>query len=1215
MQRRDRRATRAGWGLGLLSALASLLLIAGLFAFNQSTPVGRHPNPKDQDSARKKFTAMPLYFERNVGQSDPGVRYLSHTSRYSLFLTDDAAVITLVGGSANRGRTAVQSPPALKNKLIESAIRIRLVGANTHPQFEALDPLPGRVNYLIGSDPSKYHRNVPIFGRVKLKNVYPGVDLVYYGTPQALEYDLIAAPGADTSKLRFAVEGPAKTSVAMNGNLVVVTAAGVIVLEKPRVYQQDAAGGTTPIEGAFALAGDGTIDAGIPRREVSFDIARYDHGQTLMIDPVIGLGPGSSQLQYSTYLGGTGSSTGPINLEQFSAISGGNLQLSIADAGTDVAVDPSNHAYVTGVAYSNDFPTKSAFQGTLAGANSPPKQNPNAFVSKFDYSLSGAASLIFSTYVGGKGDQNPADAGNGNGDFAFGIAADAGGNPFIVGQTYSTDFPLTATTCGAFGQTNNQQNQSTNVGFVAKLHNDGSTLDYSCYIDGSKNATEARVELAPAGCGTLTACKAYVAGSTQSDMTTGFPVTAGAFQKILSATNGKSAATFLVVHEDGQSLDYATLYGGTGNGTNAEAGLAVAVDPNTSNGFITGATYSSNLTLKGAQDAAYGGAVNQTSNVFVAEFAPAASGNASLVYATYLGGSGAIGIIPDILSVPVGDVGTGLAFDGTSNTVWVTGLTASTDFQVPGVAATVFQTTNQAAAHAGAPATAVFVTHLDPATAGPTGILYSTYFSGNGFVLSRLGGTIGLGDAPTGISLANGHVFITGIATSGVTAGSFPLSGNACFTANTSSGLAFSSVAVPVTSFVIELDPSQSPAASQLVFSTLLGGSGMANVTGGIQVDSNGLAVVAGLTYSTDFPVTTDASAAFQSTNATNPVGSQAFLSVLDPAGSICPSPTSTSTSTPTASPSPSASPSPTPTDSPSSTASPTSSPTASPSATDTPTSTPTTAPSATETVTATPTQSPLPTATPTSTSSTMATATASVAPTTSETPTVTSTPTPAPGGSVDLVEPASGGGKPGSTVGLGSFGYSPIDGNQQLVTTVSVTVSRPAIFSSLTLSAFLNAVPAGTLTINAPNITSMTIFTFSPGITIPSGGPQNLTFSLAGVISAGKSAGLEGMEKVKLAGITAGPKSGGTGALILSLSLLGFVIMPLSDKQRRRASIVAGAILLMATALAGCGGSSGGAPVANASTQQVIAMDVSEGGNQVGVANLPIDLGKIHKQ
>src|SRR5262249_35409100 len=160
----------------------------------------------------------------------------------------------------------------------------------------------------------------------------------------------------------------------------------------------------------------------------------------------------------------------------------------------------------------NDFPTKGAFQNTETGFFAPPNQNPNSFVSKFDTTKSGATSLIYSTYVGGTGDQNPNDPGHGNGDLAFGIAADSSGQAFIVGQTYSKDFPLT-NTCGAFGQVNNGKNKRTNVGFVTKLNGAGNGLVYSCYIDGVNNATEARVALFPAGCGG-TSCKAYVAGST-----------------------------------------------------------------------------------------------------------------------------------------------------------------------------------------------------------------------------------------------------------------------------------------------------------------------------------------------------------------------------------------------------------------------------------------------------------------------------------------------------------------------------------------------------------------------------------------------------------------------------------------------------------------------------------------------------------------------------
>ena len=221
--------------------------------------------------------------------------------------------------------------------------------------------------------------------------------------------------------------------------------------------------------------------------------------------------------------------------------------------------------------------------------------------------MAGSASLVYSTYLGGAGDALPADKGMATATWDLESRWTRQRQAFIVGQTYSsgtdpitgsgTGFPGTSL-CGTFGRTNNQGVPSTNVGFVSKLNAAGNGVIWSCYIDGSENATESRVALFPAGCGATvgTQCKAYMSGATQSTIAQGFPGTANRFQSDLRATGGKSNATFIVVHEDGQSLDYATHYGGSGNGTNADAGIAVAVDSN-GDGYITGATFSNDLTL------------------------------------------------------------------------------------------------------------------------------------------------------------------------------------------------------------------------------------------------------------------------------------------------------------------------------------------------------------------------------------------------------------------------------------------------------------------------------------------------------------------------------------------------------------------------------------------------------------------------------------------
>ncbi len=130
--------------------------------------------------------------------------------------------------------------------------------------------------------------------------------------------------------------------------------------------------------------------AGEIHRTVGLRLASYDRKRALVIDPVVPIMP------YSTFIGGGGQSQPKLNLEQFSNVIA-NSKLPMSDVGLDVALDSSNKAYVTGTAFSTDFPTRGAFQGSLAGHNSPPNQNPNAFVSKFDYTLSGNASLIYST--------------------------------------------------------------------------------------------------------------------------------------------------------------------------------------------------------------------------------------------------------------------------------------------------------------------------------------------------------------------------------------------------------------------------------------------------------------------------------------------------------------------------------------------------------------------------------------------------------------------------------------------------------------------------------------------------------------------------------------------------------------------------------------------------------------------------------------------------
>ena len=130
------------------------------------------------------LTAMPLSFERNLGQAPGEVEYLAHGSQYAIGLSDRGAALA-VGAEV---------------------IRLQVLGARAvEPVAE--QPLPGVVNYLIGNDPAKWRMGVKTFARVRYAGVYPGVDLLYYGTQGRLEYDFAVAAGANAAPIRLAFAG------------------------------------------------------------------------------------------------------------------------------------------------------------------------------------------------------------------------------------------------------------------------------------------------------------------------------------------------------------------------------------------------------------------------------------------------------------------------------------------------------------------------------------------------------------------------------------------------------------------------------------------------------------------------------------------------------------------------------------------------------------------------------------------------------------------------------------------------------------------------------------------------------------------------------------------------------------------------------------------------------------------------------------------------
>ena len=378
----------------------------------------------DKPQVVENYGKLPLAFEANQGQTDSRVDFLSRGSGYTLFLTPTEAVLSLSSPqSSQRAQrkstnffSASSAPSAVNDPNLQSAVvRMKLVGANPSPQVSGLEGLPGKSNYFLGNDPDKWRTNVPHYAKVQYEDVYPGVDLVYYGNQRQLEYDLVVGPGADPDAITLSFEGVERLRIDAQGDLLLETPDGEIRQHKPLVYQE-VDGVRRQIAGFYVLHGG---------HQVGFEVAAYDAGQPLIIDPM---------LVYSTYLGGNS-----------------------FDSGRSIAVGGSGNAYVTGQTFSTNFPTASPIQASNAGGAS------DTFVTKLN---AAGSALVYSTYLGGTAL-----------DTARWIAVDSSGNAYVTGRTDSTDFPTASPIQATSGG-------GSSDAFVAKLNPAGSALVYSTYLGG-----------------------------------------------------------------------------------------------------------------------------------------------------------------------------------------------------------------------------------------------------------------------------------------------------------------------------------------------------------------------------------------------------------------------------------------------------------------------------------------------------------------------------------------------------------------------------------------------------------------------------------------------------------------------------------------------------------------------------------------------------------
>jgi hypothetical protein len=748
------------WNLVLLRSFVAVMLLATLSQLSvwSQTSV---PAPSTRAA---EYGKLPLSFEANQGQSDPQVKFLSRGDGYSLFLTDTSAVLTLSNGTGRTGMIA----PASRNRHGElpeknatsiapqDVLRMEVVGAARGVSVQGAQILPGTANYFIGNDPAKWHTGVPTYARIKYAQVYPGVDLIYYGNQRQLEYDFVIAPHADTRQVRLRFAGVNRVLLSANGDLKLIGKHGEMAFRKPVVYQL-LDGKRKPVDGSFKL---------MAKNEVGFALGGYDAGRELVIDPT---------LSYSTYLGGNGTYAG--------------------DSGNAIAVDAAGNAYVTGSTGSTNFPTVNPYQKSLKGPGSNVTVQ-NAFVTKINPT---GTALVYSTYLGGSDNYRFGDAGRG-------IAVDATGAAYVTGTTGSTDFPITS---NAYQKTNKTVAASGSyTGFVTKFSPAGNTLVYSTFLGGSGivdccnvpyGDTAQAIALGPYGnafIGGYTSSKdfpvlnayqkknnstvldyygqkagynAFVSelntsgsalvystylGGTGDDAASGiavdgqgsvylvgsagskdFPVSSDAFQKKNNSTSAYALTNVFVskLSAGGGNLVYSTYLGGSNEFTLGDMGRAIAVDPECY-AYVTGSTPSLDFpTTKGSLEPTVQGQIYSLS-AFVTKLNTTGS---ALVYSTYLGGGSTV-------PSSEGDFGFGIQVDASGN-AYVTGSSQSTSIPIT---ANAYQKANKQTGASGD----AFLTELNEAGSG---VIYSSYLGGSG--------TNGKGDAASAVALdAAGNAYITG---------------------------------------------------------------------------------------------------------------------------------------------------------------------------------------------------------------------------------------------------------------------------------------------------------------------------------------------------------------------------------------------------------------------------------------------------------------------
>jgi hypothetical protein len=642
---RDARHGHANNQLAQLSSspLTSFTSVNSALRPSSSQTSSLRPSSAGRPDARSILGQLPLIFEANQGQSDPAVKFMARGAGYGLFLDGSGATLTL------RTARAPHSKPATE------AIHMTLVRANQSAAIAGTQPLPGKSNYFIGNDPEQWYTDVAQFAGVQYTNVYPGIDLVFYGNQGHLEYDFKVAPGADAAQAELQFDGATKIELR-DGDLVLAGSGGDVRLKAPRIYQS-AGDHQQAVEGRFVLRA---------ANRLGFEIGNYDRSRELVIDPL---------LEFSTYFGGSGSETSP----SVAVDTSGNIYLVGSTAGSPEASFP------LGAGVGN--PVQTLIPSTLSLTTTSPD---HIFITKIN--PTSTPLVVYETFLGGNGS-----------DTSVGIGVDPGDNVFVVGNTTSTNFPTVAANRYQGGPEAGSTGPShIFVSELSGLDGTGATLAYSSYLSGNGNDIASGMTIDSNQDVFLTGT------TTSSDTSSGM----GSFSDVFPATNlpaafqgaPRASIQFFVTEVNTKvpgvaSIAYSTYFGGATPANPVAVGGGIAVD-STGNIYFSGTT---NFFNSGESALGSGGgqgtdfpivnayqpcldtpppvsltyplsctapATPFPTDAFIAKLNPqnAQTGTTQLLFSSYLGGTNA-------------DSSTGIALD--SSNIYITGTTNSSDFVLP----------------------------------------------------------------------------------------------------------------------------------------------------------------------------------------------------------------------------------------------------------------------------------------------------------------------------------------------------------------------------------------------------------------------------------------------------------------------------------------------------------------------------------------------------